>query len=217
MGKQWVRQEMHKNEVADALGSVRLWLERNRQAAAWAGAGLLAALLLAAAYLHRRSQALEESWGKLALAQSYAYSGRPEQALALAREVVERHGASLAAGHALLLTGDVHYQESRWSEAQASYQQALERSGDPALEPLALAGLALAQEAAGDCQASTKTDERLLEAHQDHFLAPQAHASLARCLGALGQADKAKATLERMALLYPETRWAEWAKARLKG
>ena len=33
----------------------------------------------------------------------------------------------------------------------------------------------------------------------------------------VGKTDQAKATFERMAFLYPDTYWANWAKARLKG
>jgi TolA-binding protein len=43
------------------------------------------------------------------------------------------------------------------------------------------------------------------------------HASLARCLSALGQADKAKNAFERISFLYPDSAWAQWAKSKTKG
>ena len=61
-----------------------------------------------------------------------------------------------------------------------------------------------------------KTDERFLGAYAEHFLAPQVHVSLARCETTLGQRDTAKATLQKIALQYPESSWATWAQERLK-
>ena len=69
----------------------------------------------------------------------------------------------------------------------------------------------------GDFKAAAESDQKFLDSYQDHFLAPQVHASLARCLAALGDAAKAKAAYERIVFLYPETYWAQWAREKLKG
>ncbi|HAU90008.1 MAG TPA: hypothetical protein DCW72_07245, partial [Elusimicrobia bacterium] len=53
-----------------------------------------------------------------------------------------------------------------------------------------------------------------LAKYPDHFVAPEAHASLARLQEMTGAADLAKATYEKIALLYPETTWAMMARAK---
>jgi TolA-binding protein len=82
---------------------------------------------------------------------------------------------------------------------------------------VALCDLALAQEAAGKPQESAQTAQHFLDTYPDHYLAPQAHACLARSLAASGQAEQAKTALQKISLQYPGTSWADWAAAKLKG
>jgi TolA-binding protein len=46
-------------------------------------------------------------------------------------------------------------------------------------------------------------------------MAPEAHASLARLQELAGTPELARATYEKISLLYPETTWAMLAKARI--
>jgi len=55
-----------------------------------------------------------------------------------------------------------------------------------------------------------------LTKHPEHFVAPEVHASLARTQELSGAKDLAKATYEKIVLLYPDTTWAMQAKARLQ-
>ena len=159
----------------------------------------------------------EEAWAKLAFAQSYAYAGQNPAALEQAEKLAQEHPGSPAASYGLLLAGDILYDQGKYQEARKDYQSVADSPNHKAALPLALADLALTQEAAGDCASAIATAQRFLDAYQDHYLAPPVHASLARCLAASGQGEKAKATFERMSLLYPQTYWADWAKTRMKG
>ncbi|MEK9144819.1 MAG: tetratricopeptide repeat protein [Elusimicrobiota bacterium] len=216
MGKQWVRQEAKKNELAQVMDSALHWVRFHQQTAAWTLVAVLGIAIAGATMSYRILQAREQSWGKLAIAQSLAYGGQVEPAFQQISALSSEHPGSVAAGYGMLLEGDIRFQQEKFKEAAEVYRHLADEPAHKSLAPLALADLGVVQEAAGDCKAAVEADQRFLDSFQDHFLAPQVHASLARCLGALGEAEKAKATLERIAFLYPDTPWVDWAKSRLK-
>ena len=198
------------------MDSALHWVRFHQQAAAWTLVGVLAVAIAGGTMGYRILQARERSWGKLAIAQSLAYGGQLEPAFQQIKALSSEHPDSVAAGYGLLLEGDIRFQQDKFKEAVEVYRSLAADPAHKSLAPLAMADLGIVQEAAGDCKAAVEADQRFLDSFQDHFLAPQVHASLARCLGALGEAEKAKATLERMAFLYPDTPWVDWAKSRLK-
>lgn len=216
MAKAWARKEAKTNEIAAVIEKGVLWVKFHPQTALWSAITLIAAALLAAGFANKVLNEREESWSRYAIAQSYAYSKQPDAALEQIRDLARNYPSSVAASYALLLAGDILYEQGKFSEAAASYEQVAQQPNHKETLPLARANLGIAREAAGDCKSAQTADQTFLDAHSDHFLAPQVHASLARCLALLGENEKAKATYERMAFLYPETYWAAWAKARLQ-
>lgn len=216
MGTQWARQEAKKNELAVWVDKAVAWVKFHPQPAVWACAGVVFVILLAAGFAHRQSVRKEEAWARLAMVQSYAYAGQPDNALQQAKALGEEHSSSAAADFARLLSGDMLFEQGKYKEAAQAYEQALQRPAAKGSAPMALASLGLTQEAGGDCKAAAATDQKFLDSYADHYLAPPVHASLARCLAAMGERDKAKATFERIAFLYPQTYWADWAKAHNK-
>jgi tetratricopeptide (TPR) repeat protein len=217
MGTQWARQEAKKNELAVWVDKATLWVKFHPQPAIWAGVGVLAVVLLCVGFVNRTLGQKEDAWAKLAMIQSYAYAGQPQSALEQAGKLSEEYPSSPAADFGQLLTGDILFEQGKYKEAVQAYQKILDRPSAKALAPMALADLELTQEAAGDYKAAADMAQKFLETYADHFMAPPVHGSLARCLAALGEKDKAKAALERIAFLYPQTYWADWAKARSKG
>ena len=216
MAKAWARQQAKKNEIAAVLERGALWIKFHPQTALWAGIGLLAAGLLGAGFANKISNEQEESWSRYAIAQSYAYSRQPQAAIEQIDNLAQTYPASAAAGYGLLLAGDLMFEQNKFTDAAQTYQRVIETPGRTDTLPLAMANLGLAQEASGDCRAAEATHQRFLETYSEHFLAAQSHASIARCQIKLGEKEKAKATMERMAFLYPNTYWAQWAQARIK-
>ncbi|MDE2291521.1 MAG: tetratricopeptide repeat protein [Elusimicrobia bacterium] len=207
------REDIKRNEVADIVERVAAWIRLRPQQALWSAIGVVAAALLVAGFFVRRSQTREQSWTAFSAATAYAYNGQADAALNQVKALTEAYPSSSAAGYARLLAGDVLYEEGQYKKAEQAYQSAVDLPGNPAAEPLALSGLALSQEAAGECASAEATAQRFLDAHQDHFLAPQTHAVLARCLLADGKTAEAKTAFERIQVLYPNTYWETWAKS----
>lgn len=215
MSKQWVKQELHKNEAALILDRAVVWVLAHKEASAGIGLTAAVALALAVYSFARYREVQQTAWERLAVAQSYAFAGQADQALQQTQGVVDGYPRSRAAGFAVQFQGDLLYRSSRFKDAIAAYEKVFERK-DPALVPYALAGIAQAQESGGDFPAATAAARRFLEAHQDHFLAPQVQSILARSLQAQGRLDEARSAYENISLLYPETFWATAAQQALK-
>lgn len=213
MSKQWVRQEIKRNELAERIENVAERVQENRQMALAIGGGILAVVVAVGLAWARMSKARTEAWEKLAIAHTFAYQGQLKSAQEQLQAVID--GPAKPGGHAMLFSGDIHFKNGQYKEAADAYQKLIDRQGPKQLVPVAMANLGLALEGAGDCKAAIEANQRFLDVHQDHFMAPQAHGSLARCQINLGEGAQAKATLDRMVLLYPETYWAGWAREKL--
>lgn len=213
--KHWSHQsEAAKDEVRDAVEQIVDWVLTRRQQAAYAVAGAGAAALFVTFFLYQHRAAVNAAWDKLSQAELYAYSGRPQEASALIAQT-EEGPSPAAAALARMLEGDLHYPRAEYDQALAAYDKAAAEAPE-ALRPFAQAERVMTLEAAGkaaDCAAAAQS---FLDANPEHLLAAQVHTSLARCQLAQGQADAAKATLQRISLQYPNTPWAEWAAYRLQ-
>ena len=216
MGKQWVKAEIKRNEIQVAVDKTVLWVSENRQTASIAAGAAAVALLAASLFVYHARSIKDEAWSRLGLAQDLAGGGRADLALKQIQELTARYPNTDAAGFGLLLAGDILYPQGQYKEAIDNYRKVLEGGAQKALQPIAMGDIGLSLEASGLCQQAVETDGKFLETYPDHFLAPQVHASLARCLQALGQTEQAKAAYQKIALQYPQSVWAEWAQNRLQ-
>ncbi len=216
MSKQWARHEAHKNELAMRLEWV-IEKARAHPPVAAAAAGLILAAAFVPPYIfYHRSAVREAAWDAFLASQAAAAQGNFDQAVERAKEAADQHPAAEAADFADLFAGDVLYRQAKYKEAAAAYQRAIDRGASKTAGPIALADLVQAREAGGDCAGAIEAAGRFIETLPDHFMSPIVHACVARCQEALGRKEDAKATLEKLSQLYPDTYWAGWAKARLK-
>ncbi len=216
MSKQWVRAQIKRNELQDMVDRVLIWAAANRQTAGIAAGGVAVVLLFAGLFLYSHRAKQNAAWDQLSVANGLAYSGQTDAALKKVEEINAAYPGAPASGYGLLFAGDMLFHRDRFADSVKYYQQLADRGQPQVLQPFALGGLTLAQEASKQCAEAAKAGERFLGSYPDHFLAPQVHASLARCEKSLGQRDTAKATLQKIALQYPETSWAAWAQEELK-
>lgn len=214
MSKQWVKEQVHRNEIAQGLGRTVSWIEANRAQALAYGGGVLAAAAIIGLFFYQTTKTKRTAWEKLAIAQSMAYQA-PEKGLEELKTIADLYSQTDAAGYALLTAGDLMFRQGRYKEAREFYQRIADQPSMRSVMPLALSNLGIAYEGEKDYKNAVEANQRFLDSYQDHYLAPQVHGSLARSLEALGQKDQAKSTYERMSLLYPDTYWAQWAKNRL--
>lgn len=205
--------EAKHDEVREAAAGALDWLIARRKQALIA-LGCAAVLVIGAAvFLVQRRAHTADSWDRYAVAELLAYGGRPSDALDAARKLGDDHAGSRAAAMARLLEGDILQARGEYAAALAAYGKAGEEPGP--LTPFALANAAMTHESAGQCAEALTSASRFLAESSDHFLAPLVLSVQARCQAALGQADLARASLQKMTLLYADSPWAAWANARL--
>ncbi len=215
MGKHWARQQVKQDELQDTLAKGVKWALANRQTAGIGAVASIALLLFGGLALHRWQTNKDEAWDRLGMAQALAFSGNPPAALQQVDALVQAQPGATASGFGLLLAGDMLYQEGKYQDAAARYSELLQNGSPKQLLSYALSDLTITQEALGQLDASAASARRFLDTYPDNFLAPQVHACLARVLMAQGKTDEAKATLQKIALQYPETSFAAWAQAQL--
>jgi predicted negative regulator of RcsB-dependent stress response len=213
--KHWsAKSDLKHDEVKDAVEAIFDWILGNRAQAAGILAGVVAAAVVIGVIVYSRRAREGAAWDKLSQAESSADAGRASDAQALIGQIETEGGSASAAALARLLDGDMHYLRAEYDPAAASFKQAEDASPEP-LKTFALADEVAAYEAAGKADQCVRAAQSFLDAHAGDILAPQVHTSLARCQFAEGQADAAKASLQKIGLLYQNTPWAEWAAARL--
>lgn len=215
--KHWAtKSEAAKDEVKDFVEEAVDWLIVRRREAAWTVGGVVVLGLIAGLFLYGRRSRINAAWDKLSQAELFAYSGRVPEAQTLLTQVAEDGGsARAAAALAYMMQGDLHYPHGEFDEALKAYEKAAQNAPE-ALRPYALADKVMTLQAAGKSADCAVAAQSFLETTPEHLMAAQVHVALARCQLALGQADAAKATLQRISLQYPNTSWAEWASARLQ-
>ena len=65
MGTQWIRQEIKKNPLAEWVDKTAAWIKANRETAVACAVISLAAIILAAYFVHRYSALKSQAWEKL--------------------------------------------------------------------------------------------------------------------------------------------------------
>lgn len=216
MGKQWVREQVRHDEVQEAVYGTVTWVSRNRQTVGLVVGGIAVVLMAAGFFLYSKHSRENAAWDRLSLAQAQFYSGNADAAAKQAAETAAEFAGTDAGAYAQIFAGDVHFIRGRYQESVDEYAKALAAGSPASVLPLAQGGTVLAYEAAGKCQQAIGAAETFLQTDPEHFLAPQVHASLARCQLALNQTEQARSTLQKISLQYPETSWDAWAKSKLQ-
>lgn len=205
--------EAKHDEVREAAAGAFEWLlQRKRQALLVTG-GALAVLFIAAVVTVQRRASKADAWDRYALAELLAYGGRPTDAVDAARKLGEEKPGTRAATMARLLEGDILQARGEYKAALEAYAKAAEEQGP--LSPFTAANRAMTLEAAGQHAEALSAAKQFLTESPEHFLAPLVLSVQARCEQALGQAEAARASLQRITLQYPDSPWAAWANTRL--
>lgn len=209
------KSEVKRDELKDALSQSLDWILLHRREAGLMAGGVLIVGLGIGLFLYGKHTRQNAAWDQLSLAELYAYSGKPDQAQSLLSQISEESASPAAASLARMLSGDLRLPRGEVDLALADYEKAAETAPE-ALKPFALTEKVLTLETAGKSAECITAAQSFLDAYADSMLAPMVHMSLARCQQNAGQTDAMKATLQKIALQYPNSSWAAWASARLQ-
>ena len=216
MTKTWLKQnEPAPDPLVTSTEKLVLWVRDNRDLAVGVGGTVLLVILLGAYFAVRYFQVRTQAWDKLALAEAYFYANRADMSLKAIGDMRQETPSAPAAQFGGLMEADILYRQGKFTDSAASYRAFLDSQPASKLAPLAQAGLASAQEAAGKGPEAVVSYRRFMEQFPDHFLAPEVQTGLARTLDSMGEKDQARTAYETVARLYPDTPWAAAAQERL--
>ena len=198
-GKMDLAMEWIKNHRETVIGSLVI-----------SGAAVIFGVWVAVHYSGLR----EAAWKSLFIAQQTGYSGNYAEATKQLDSIGTSYRKTSAWGFAALTKGDLLFRQNKFKEAADEYAK-VAANGPKNLIPFASYSLGKAKEATADLSGAQKQYQDFLTAHPEHFLAPDAHFSLASIYELSNNQAEAKAAYEKIALLYPDTSWSAAAKAKL--
>lgn len=215
MPRQWVKEELKRNEIAVFVSKVVNYFIGHREQAytflAVAGSLIVLGIFFIFYYVRINAQALE----RLSIAQSYTFRNSPEQALPVTDDILKNFSYSRYIPDTLFIRGEILYQLQKFSEAEEIYKRFLKKYPKKKFAPFVLASLGNVLEEEGKYDEALATFQKFLNEYGDHFLAGDIFYSEARIYELLKQSQKAKEVYEKIILLFPDSYWKNLAEKRL--
>jgi tetratricopeptide (TPR) repeat protein len=214
------REQLKQDKFSEVLVSVGAFLGRHRRPAIVIAAAVAVCVVSVLWYLHARGVAQRELWDRVADAQKALAQAGPE---ADRKAVVNRAVDQLrrlhadaprapAGTYALYRVAEILYEEQRFEEAAAAYEQLLKEPRLPAgYKELVQGSLAPALEQAGKWDAALAFYQGQAN-EKGGAEAAEAWWSIARCLDHLDRPEEARKAREQVRALGPRTIWAERAE-----
>lgn len=189
------------------------WIRNNRETFIGSVVILLAAIIFAVYFFMHYRGLRDTAWKTLFMAQQTGYGGNVAAAQQQLDSITASFGSTTAAPYATLTKGDILFAQGKFKDAAAEFTKVLKNKD---LGPFAMYSLGKSLEADGDMNGAMAQYSEFLSKNPEHYIAPEVHSSLARAQELSGAKDLARTSLEKIVLLYPDTAWAEQAKARLQ-
>ena len=213
------------NPTSKAQGSARLeqtliqyvqWI-RTHQEQFWAISGTVAgAVLIVVFMVHRRQTESEDAWSQLGVAQGYLMQGQSEQTAKALDQWSTRFQGTHATSYAKFLRAELLYHTSDYAGAARTYGELAQTGHPPEIRPLALSAQGASDEMAGRLPEAQAATQLFLDKYPDHFLAASVYLSQARLAEMSGSLSNASALYDRFVILYPQSPWTAFARARLQ-
>lgn len=213
MSNTWIESGIIRKATKSEV--VLIWIKKNRETVIGSAVILLAAIILGSFFTLRYSQINKAAWKELFMAKQQAKMGKLALANKSLAKIETGFSNTTAAGYAFLLKGDILFSTKKYEEAVTAYQKASDFAKPETIVPVALSNIGKSQEAKKDFDKAIVSYRSFLERYPEHFLAPEAHFSIANIYTLQNKKDEATSAYEKIAILYPQTLWAENAKARL--
>ena len=140
---------------------------------------------------------------------------KQEEGIRLLHEVINRYPASAAAAEATLRLGTHYYILGKYNEARTAYTTYLDKNPRGQIAFSAGLGLGDTYLAERNYAKAAETYSRLVEQFAQEPLLPEAQLHLASAYLGLSRVKEAGALYEKIVATYPNTGWAQSARAEL--
>jgi tetratricopeptide (TPR) repeat protein len=211
-GPKVTRRDLREDKIYVTLAGTVEFVVRNRL---WFGAGVLVVIVaFAVGYLlHLRSQSLagEASW---ALYQASFAEGIYGE-MAELQKVAADYPGTPAGRFAAYQAADTLYEDGRYEEAIAAFQEFIKENPRHFLVPSAMEAIGFCRESLGQWNEAIEMYMELMRKRPESPAAARVNYRIGHCYEQLGQKEKAVEAYENTLELLPGTLWAEYAGDRL--
>ncbi len=193
-----------------------LWIRTHREQF-WAITGTIAGVVLVLSFMiQRRETENKEAWTQLGVAQGYLLQNQRDQASKALDQWSTRFKSTSADAYAKFLRADLLYNATNYAGAAQIYGELAAQGKPIEIRPLALSAQSASEEMAGRLPEALALAQQFNERYPEHFLAASMFYSQARLSELTGNASGASALYDRFVILYPQSPWTQFARARLQ-
>lgn len=181
MNERLTRQDLKDDPLMRHTGEVVDFAQHHVRILVGSAAVLLVAVIAFVFIRAAGVRAEDQAAGMLAEARGDLAKNLPDAAAARLNDLLEFHGGTTAGKQALLLHGDIRFEQGRYDEALTSYEQAARAfAGDPVLGSVAKRGLAATYENQGNHAKAAEILETLYRETEDPLIQADLGLDLAR-------------------------------------
>jgi len=209
-----VKKKSFSSELEQGVLQAVQWIRSHQeQALAFTGLAVLAVALVIFMVRHKQAEN-EDAWNQLGSIQGQVMQNQTDAARK-GLETWEQHFQNThAETYARFLKADLQYRTSDYAAAGQTYAD-LAVTGNPAdVKPLALSAESSSEEMVGRYPQAEATAKKFTDEYPDHFLAASMYLAQARLLELMGNPAAASTIYGRFAILYPQSPWTAFARAR---
>ncbi|MDA0747328.1 MAG: tetratricopeptide repeat protein [bacterium] len=210
------KQELREDEFVSRILGILDYSKENYPKII-AGVGALAVIVLIGVFINRQAEQRRlEAVDAMGDVRISLLKGEEESAINQAQQVAQRYSGKPAARNALLVAGNLQFENGRFAEARTTFENYLDNFGSEG--PLgygAWVGTAASLEEEGNLNGAAERYVAYVDKHSDTPFAPLALKEAARCYEFSGALEKAKTTLQRIVDEYAKSPAANVAKAKL--
>jgi tetratricopeptide (TPR) repeat protein len=162
--------------------------------------------------LHQTKVRAEE---KIAVAESYFYTGRFDDGMRLLDEIINTYKNTKYFSYAMYLKANSLYEHKNFEQAKKVCLEILSFKKTKNIIVPTMYILAQCYQNLNNFDEAIKVFNDIVKEFPDHYLTPRVYESLGFCYELKGDLQKAKEIYERMNILYPGTYWASIAQQKL--
>ncbi|HUT85676.1 MAG TPA: tetratricopeptide repeat protein [Elusimicrobiales bacterium] len=216
MVKKWAKQEVAITAYEKRVQNTKRVIKKYKTQIL---VSILVAVLIAIfiAFLSIKNKKMQiAAWQDFATAeQELQQSSNPTEVLEKFDGIVEKYPNSNAAAYALILKGDILYDNAKYDEAAKSYGEIIANNPSTSYVPFAINSLLYCYLAQNKDDDFIKTAENFVKKYPNHLLAPQIYSQLAGVYGRKGNKLKTKEIYEILSDNYSESPWGQSANVML--
>ena len=214
MTKQNTSSVAEKDLIVSFVTGIIDFCKKNKKGVLTAVIILALAAIVGGCYSAHIKKVTQNSWADYYSAQVLLLSGQEQQGFAMIDELAKKYPGSNASQYALLLKGDILYNNENYAQAADVYE-ALVPSKNQTVHTVAALSLAASRQALKDYQTAAEEMNRFIQKHPTSFALPQAYLTMAMSQELAGNKTEALNAYKYLTEAYAQTYFGAVAKQKM--